>query len=518
MDTVLKTQSNKSKKKKSLARRIFFNFMLFSVIMIVILWLLQIVFLESFYKQIKIQSLKFNANSAISSINSEDFQNIVSDMAKNNNISVKILDCSTFEELLSIKADDSTVIEHLRDSELFIIYESAVEGGGQYFQHYQLIPAKRNNAHLNPPEQSLPAVSQDIEYESFPEEEFKRGAPPFFRSGIAQELLYARIVHTSDERELLVLFSSVITPIVSTVKTLQVQLICVSVTILILAAILAKNISKRVSKPILNINNSAKRLAEGEYKTQFDSGEYLEISQLSDTLNYTANRLQVADTLKKELISNISHDLRTPLTMIIGYAEVMRDIPGESTPENIQVIIDEAKRLTTLVNDMLDLSKLQSDASALEMSTINITELTGEIVERLVKLTEKDGFSFSFENDGDVYVNADKTKIMQVLYNFLSNAVNYSEDSREIKIKQTAKHSKVRIEVTDKGSGIPKDELPHIWDRYYKIDKTHKRSSVGSGIGLSIVKSILELHGAKYGVISTVGVGSTFWFELDIAK
>ena len=153
--------------------------MVFATVLIVILWLLQIVFLESFYKQIKIQSLKFNANSVVSSINSNDFANLLESVAKENNISVKIIDCSSFEVQKYVDHGDSGILGRLRDSELYIIYDAAKENGGQYFQHYQMVPLK--NGSIPKGGESLPAVSQQSQ--GFPDEEFKRGAPPFFRSG-----------------------------------------------------------------------------------------------------------------------------------------------------------------------------------------------------------------------------------------------------------------------------------------------------------------------------------------------
>ena len=317
--------------------------------------------------------------------------------------------------------------------------------------------------------------------------------------------------------EYLLLFNGVITPIGTTVRTLKIQLLFVTVIILMVAAFMAQWLSRRIANPIVGINSSAKKLASGDFDATFSGGDYLEITQLSDTLNFTAHELKEADSLKQELIANTSHDLRTPLTMIIGYAEVMRDLPGENTPENVQVIIDEARRLTTLVNDMLDLSKLQAGTEELEISEFNITGVTEDIVERMRKLTEQDGFTFTFEYENPVYVKADETKITQVIYNFLTNAVNYSDERRDIKVLQTVSNKTVRLSFVDHGKGIPKEKLPNIWDRYYKIDSTHKRSHVGSGIGLSIVKSILEKHNARYGVISNTESGSTFWFELPIS-
>ena len=197
--------------------------------------------------------------------------------------------------------------------------------------------------------------------------------------------------------------------------------------------------------------------------------------------------------------------------MIAGYSEVMRDIPGENTPENVQIIIDETHRLTTLVNDMLDLSKLQAQAIPLERSVFNLTESIREIMTRYDKMAD---FRFSFEANEEVYVNADELKISQVVYNLVNNAINYTGADKTIRVRQKVRDGVVRIEVIDSGEGIPADKLKDIWERYYKVDKSHKRAQVGSGLGLSIVKSILDLHGGMYGVQSEVGKGSVFWFEL----
>ena len=222
--------------------------------------------------------------------------------------------------------------------------------------------------------------------------------------------------------------------------------------------------------------------------------------------------------MSRELIANVSHDLRTPLTMIIAYAEVMRDLPGENSPENVQVVIDEAERLTNLVNDLLDISKLQAGVMQKNAAVYNLTESIEAVLERYNKLKEKDGYSILFEYDRKVCVEADEYKIFQVIYNLINNAINYTGEDKTIWVRQLIKGDSVRIEVTDSGEGIAKDALPYVWDRYYKVDKTHKRAVMGTGLGLSIVKNVLELHDAKYGVESELGKGSTFWFELKIAQ
>ena len=203
--------------------------------------------------------------------------------------------------------------------------------------------------------------------------------------------------------------------------------------------------------------------------------------------------------------------------MIIAYAEVMRDLPGENSPENVQVVIDEAERLTNLVNDMLDISKLQAGVLEKNVTVYNLTESIQSVFARYNKLKEQDGYKIDFSYDQMVMVEADEYKIFQVIYNLVNNAINYTGDDKQIWVRQIVREDGyVRIEVTDSGEGIAPEALPYVWDRYYKGDKTHKRAVMGTGLGLSIVKNILELHDARYGVESEVGKGSTFWFELKV--
>jgi len=133
-------------------------------------------------------------------------------------------------------------------------------------------------------------------------------------------------------------------------------------------------------------------------------------------------------------------------------------------------------------------------------------------------MTEQKGYRLTFEANEEVWVDADRMRISQVIYNLLSNAIHYTGNSMDVHIRQTVTGDSVRIEVIDHGEGIPPDKLPLVWDRYYKLDRVHRRSAAGTGLGLSIVRGILDLHGAEYGVESTVGVGSNFWFILPTAS
>ena len=241
-----------------------------------------------------------------------------------------------------------------------------------------------------------------------------------------------------------------------------------------------------------------------------------EINELVDTLNYAKTELSKTDELKRDLMANVSHDLKTPLTMIKAYAEMVRDLTykdEEKRNSNLNTIINETDRLNSLVNDILDLSALQA-SNTLECSEFDLTQMIKQIISRFNILTEKENYSFVFNfPKEEIIVYADKKRIYQVIYNLINNAINYTGDDKKvfIEIEELAKTYKVNIK--DTGKGIPKNEIKHIWDKYYHNEKKHKRNEYGTGLGLSIVKNILQNHHFKYGVESS-NKGTTFYFEI----
>ena len=325
-------------------------------------------------------------------------------------------------------------------------------------------------------------------------------------------------LHTRGGDEYVIIQRANIAPSRTMVLTVQNQVLFIGTVLIVFALALAAILSKLITKPIVRMNESAKSLAMGKYDTEFSGRGYREIEELSDTLNFASRELSKNDVLQKELISNISHDLRTPLTMIKGYGEMMRDIPDENTSENVQVIIDETTRLTDLVNDMLDLSKIQAGTRIPEMKDFCLTEVIRSTMNRYEKLTMQENYKIEFFADEDVFVKADRGMILQVVYNLINNAINYTGEDKYVCVRQSVDKDTVRISVTDTGNGIAEEDVPYIWDRYYKVDKVHKRATVGTGLGLSIVKQILELHSARYGVVTTINKGSTFWFELKTSE
>ena len=316
---------------------------------------------------------------------------------------------------------------------------------------------------------------------------------------------------------LLIVANAELQPLRGTVATLRIQLLLITVLLLGISALLAYYIANKMTRPVAAMNAEAKKLAGGSYGVDFDGGDFTETAELAGTLNFAAEELSKLDRLQKELIANISHDLRTPLTMISGYSEMMRDIPGENTPENIQIVIDETRHLSNLVNDMLDLSRISSGSRQPQFTVFSLTQCVRDTLERFSHLREREGYRFALDAEEEVYVEADQVLILQVLYNLICNAVNYTGEDKQITVTQRRAGEMCRISVTDTGTGIPEEQLPLIWDRYYRAGDHHKRSVAGTGLGLSIVKNALLLHGAPFGVDSHPG-GTTFWFEMRVCE
>lgn len=294
----------------------------------------------------------------------------------------------------------------------------------------------------------------------------------------------------------------------------------VALVTLVFAAAVSLVFAAKIANPIIRMNEAAKSLPSGRFDNINDPRDFEEIRQLNATLGDASKEIAKSDGLRRELMANISHDLRTPLTMIKAYAEMIRDLSGdnpEKRDRHLKIIIAETDRLSSLVNDILDLSKLEAGVSEINRETFNFGERLGGVVSRFDILKESDGITIELNAGASILIDADPIKLEQVVYNLINNAVTYAGDDNMVIVRLYRTVQKtVRFEVTDHGDGISPENLSSIWDRYYKASErnaTHKRAKLGSGIGLSIVKNILEQHGFDYGVNSVVGEGSTFWFE-----
>ena len=453
------------------------GFGVFVLVIAALLWIFQIALLGRFYRAIKTSEVQRAAAEVLPLLEAEDLDDRLRELSNDQGLVIAVTD-ETGEQFSGWKPTQrKSVLETMDRSALQDLFEKVNLAGGNTLTTYE--------------------------------------SPYTFRDGTRPEvILCVRVTRTASGLARMVLVEGEITPVDSLVDTLRVQLVCVTVVMALLGALMAFFISRRIAGPVAAVNEAAKELARGNYQIRFEERGSREVSELAQTLNVAAQELSKVESLRQELLANVSHDLRTPLTMIRGYSEVLRDLPGENTPENVQIIIDETKRLTDLVNDLLDLSRLEAGVVPLDKTTFNLTASIRTILHRYDKLADH---RFPFEYDREVFVTADELKISQVVYNLVNNAVTYAGRDKTITLRQTVREDWVRVSVTDTGEGIPQDQLKDIWERYYKVDKEHRRAQVGTGLGLSIVKNILDLHGGAYGVESALGVGSTFWFELPLA-
>lgn len=466
---------------------------MFLSVMLVLLWLFQTVFLDDFYRSIKITQVRHAAEAISQNMDNDSLTDLIRRFATENQMCISVVD-EYGRKVIAADVMPDCVIHNTPTITTYKLYSLAQAEGGSYLQ--------------------------TIDRKAFRDDKYDDskffGKVPRKDGGMSTIVLYAKITPEINDETYAVIINTNISPITSTVNTLRTQLVWITLIMAAVGLIFSWNISSGISKPISEMTNSAKSLAKGNYEANFVGGSYLETMELADALNYAAEELKKVDALKSELVANVSHDLRTPLTMIKGYSEMMRDIPEEDNAENLQVIIDETEHLTMLVNDILDLSKLQAGAEKLNISRFSLTNSILAIINRYSALTEKDGYKIIFEHEEEVFVNADEMKITQVIYNLINNAINYSGEDKTVIVSQKKADKTVRVEITDHGPGIPKDKLEDIWDRYYKITSNgHRRSLVGTGLGLSIVKNILKLHSATFGATSVEGEGSTFYFELD---
>ena len=329
-------------------------------------------------------------------------------------------------------------------------------------------------------------------------------------------LLYGKQIRTNLANYYLIL-NTPLEPVESYIDFILNQYLYIAFIVILIALFVAFFLARKIAQPIVKMKNEANKLAEGNYDVSFQTDSFSEINDLASTLDDATGKLSQINDLRKDLIANVSHDIKTPLTMIRAYAEMIKDISGNNPDkrnEHLDVILQETEYLDKLVTDMSELSKLQSGIIEISRANFDMKECVNKVVLLLSKAINEKNINLVLDLD-DCIAYADEIKISLVIYNFLSNALKYSDDNTKIIIRLKDGEEVIRLDVIDHGNGISGEALPYIWDRYYKVDKNFNRSVNSTGLGLAIAKAILEAHKARYGVDSTLGKGSDFWFELS---
>lgn len=477
--------------KPKLEHFVLFYLLIFTLLIIVLLWIFQIKLMPNYFKSVTIRNVKNTA-----------------ELADKN---ITLLDENDFGEYLTEIALDNGFLIIITDGYGYPIGPSGNEmiydymGGGKPISRHSYAEELKE-----PAERIIKSVGTTYYHEDMDE---------FFHMN---RMTYGvQLVEAKDLGEARIIFiRAFIEPIDSTTAIIKEQFFFIVLIVCELSILLSIFISKTLSKPIVKIADSAKDFAQGDYTVKFDEKGFKESSQLAQTLNYAVSEVSKVTELRRELLANVSHDLKTPLTMIKAYAEMIRDLSGdvpEKREEHLGVIIDEADRLTALVCEFLELSKLESNFIELDKTEFSIHEKLSDVMQRYALLIENNGYDISVQTDEDRIICADSAKLDQIIYNLVNNAINYSGDYKKIIIRQTNLGNAVRIDVIDNGIGIAPENLKTIFDRYYRGEKV-KRDKVGTGLGLSIVKELFKLHGFSFGVTSTVGEGSDFWFEIPDTK
>ena len=525
-----KSEGRSSISRLSITSRMMLYLMTFVAVVLALLWLFQIAWLDSFYQYYKTRQLENATQTLTQAAAGDGFTSAAEEVAQRSDICVLLLN-SELSTAASAEGMRTCIIHHMSPAQAAWLCARADAGGGSYtgfvrnsrkfwFQFTEPEP---------PMDEALPVLTPAAEAEG-QQAAMPSGASPEFNSRFGmpeagpeneeqyQSLVRVKKVALSDGTEGYLLLNTVISPVTATVSTLRSQLSIITIVVLLMALLLGFWVSRQLSRPIIETNEAAHGLSRARYERPRHSGSYREIAELNDTLEKAAEELGQVENLQHELIANISHDLRTPLTMIGGYAEVMRDIPGESTPENMQIIIDETAHLSTLVNELLDFSRMQTGSAPMNIAPFCLTDTVSAIVTRVGQMVAGDGYTVVFSPSFTCEVAADESRISQVVYNLIGNALTYTGADKTVRVTQTRIENRVRVSITDTGKGIAPDELPLIWNRYYRTKETHKRAIIGSGLGLNIVQTILEQHHAPYGVSSELNQGTTFWFELPLCE
>ncbi len=300
----------------------------------------------------------------------------------------------------------------------------------------------------------------------------------------------------------------------STVFVIRRQFALLAAIVFTVATLISFLLSRHLARPIERLNNSAHKLAEGDFDVEFDGEGVNEMESLADTLNYATSEFRKTNELRRDLVANVSHDYKTPLTMIKAYAEMIQDISGDDPikrNEHLNVILDEVNHLELLVNDMLTLSKYESKMYEVKKVEYNLLDN----IQQTVSLFQLDDWDVNIVCDFEINVFADQIKMGQVLYNYISNAVKYADQKKKLDIVVKDIDSEtVMVSVIDYGDGLDEHEQSLLWDRYYKVDKNHHRQTSQSGLGLSIVKAICQANGSDFGVKSKPSEGSEFYYTL----
>ena len=488
----------------SFRTKLWLYFVLFTAVIFSLLWIMQSVGLQSFYDEMMQRNIRNAAKTIAAAARSEDFFDII--------------DRLSFEDSLLI---------YVTDEDGNIYYSS--DSYNTYFRQKDR-PNKHKNGKNSPSRKDDPAASDQSALRTLPDSydtflsrlmASETGSVEFsyensficgYRIKLDDDVFEDYFGDDDDkDRDAVLFVAGTLEPVGASAAIIRTQLIWVTGISLVLGFLIAWLIARRFDRPIRQLRAQAKMLSDEHYEDRFQPGFCRELDELNEAMTQSAEKLSEARAYQKELLANVSHDLRTPLTMIKGYAEMLRDVSWEDDEQrnaDTGVIIKEADRMTALVNEILEYSRLQEQKQEPRIEDVNFSALTESVLERFEPLFTRDGGTFERDIEPDCFVRGDRELLERAVFNLIDNAVRHSNGAEKRVSVSVRKDEKVCLEVRDCGEGIDPGELPHIWEKYYT---SRQRGNQGaSGLGLAIVKQTAELHHGEVDVQSTKGEGSTF--------
>ena len=494
-------------KTRSFRFKLWVYFAVFTAFIFIILWLMQTVFLQGFYNDMLISDTKKVADKIESHGTDTDIEKQIDQFARDNSVVILITDESgnqlySSDEFRGMHSKEkipgnNEIGEKNRKNE--------PDDGADLPKEKRNDPGKRRDEYRNLPDNYNEILSL-----------LKASDEGYIESTEGDYYVYVTYVDYNGQDGKSVLYIS--TPLEaqgSAVNILRRILIWVTVLSLAVGFILSWFIARKFSKPVQRLSEKAEKLGEKEYSEAYDSGFCSELDSLNQTLDRTNEKLNTSKEFQMQLLSNVSHDLRTPLTMIKGYAEMIRDISWEDSEamnSDLQVIIKEADRLNALVNEILEYSELQTEDETKDMEQLDLSELVKSSAERFEKLLQPENVVIEKDIDLGLTATGNPGLLERALYNLMDNAVRHTGDGKKIRVALKQKDGIKVISVQDFGNGIAPEEIDHIWDRYY-TSRQRKGKGV-SGLGLAIVKQIALMHHGKCYAESKEGEGCTFFIEI----
>lgn len=301
-------------------------------------------------------------------------------------------------------------------------------------------------------------------------------------------------------------------------STLSKILLIASILALVIGIITSILLSNSLTKPLIEIKDTSQEIQEGNLSKKAEPGtDIIEIQELADSINYLGQSLAEQEKIRQAYASDISHELRTPLSTLKSHVEAIMDGVWEPNQEHLSILMQEINRLAALIDDLKDSFHSSEEAPVLHKQSFNLSQALDEIATTFLPIVQQEGLQLSVESEQEIEVWMDPNRIKQVLYNLLTNAVNYTDPGGEIDLS-LAKLSKqeVRIRVKDTGAGIPEEDIPYLFNRFYRIDSSRTKATGGTGLGLAIAQSIVKEHGGRIQVDSALGKGTSFTIDLPI--